>query len=129
LRSAAEDGSDDEVESETAQSRNLSPSSEVDIDTDFVTVTGAWSALAGEVPAHGVKGMLGNLPSKFQGLATPEKNPMSMQLSHEEVVVGCADGSIYVMNYVGHDYQKERVSMPGDMGDWQEVEEGETEER
>jgi len=28
------------------------------------------------------------------GLATPEKNPMSMQLSHEEVVVGCADGTI-----------------------------------
>jgi pyrimidine and pyridine-specific 5'-nucleotidase len=41
-----------------------------------------------------VKGMLGELPKKFTGLATPEKNPMSMQLSHEEVVVGCADGTI-----------------------------------
>ena len=42
----------------------------------------------------GVKGVLGQLPKKFEGLATPEKNPMSMQLSHEEVVVGCADGTI-----------------------------------
>jgi len=26
---------------------------------------------------------------------------------HEEVVVGCADGTIYVMNFVGYGYQKE----------------------
>jgi pyrimidine and pyridine-specific 5'-nucleotidase len=49
----------------------------------------------GDVAIQGrVKGALGELPKKFAGLATPEKNPMSMQLSHEEVVVGCADGTI-----------------------------------
>ncbi|KAF9234238.1 hypothetical protein BU15DRAFT_65904 [Melanogaster broomeanus] len=42
------------------------------------------------------KGLLGALPNKFTGLATPEKNPMSDELQHEEVVVGCADGTIYV---------------------------------
>ena len=41
-----------------------------------------------------MKGLLSGLPNKFAGLATPEKNPMSMQLTHEEVVVGCADGTI-----------------------------------
>ncbi len=72
------------------------PSPGVDFDTDILPVTGAWSALAHEdsVSAVGVKGVKGQLPAKFQGLATPEKNPMSMQLSHEEVVVGCADGTI-----------------------------------
>ena len=29
---------------------------------------------------------------------------MSMALSHEEVVVGCADGTIYVMSFVGWEY-------------------------
>ena len=72
------------------------PSPGVDFDTDILSVTGAWGALANtdSVAAAGVKGLLGHLPNKFQGLATPEKNPMSMQLSHEEVVVGCADGTI-----------------------------------
>ncbi|KAJ8082679.1 hypothetical protein PM082_008535 [Marasmius tenuissimus] len=85
----------------------LTPS--VDIDTNVTAVSGAWAALAESVDTHAqVKGLIGPLPSKFQGLATPEKNPMSMQLSHEEVVVGCADGTIYVMNFVGYDYLKER---------------------
>lgn len=68
----------------------------VDIDTDVRPLSGAWAALASmdNVSGAGVKGLLGQLPPKFQGLATPEKNPMSMQLSHEEVVVGCADGTI-----------------------------------
>lgn len=67
----------------------------VDIDTDVTPLTGAWAALAGEVgTSGGIPGLLGPLPNKFSGLATPEKNPMSMQLSHEEVVVGCADGTI-----------------------------------
>ena len=72
------------------------PSPGVDFDTDILPVTGAWAALSStdSVAAAGVKGVLGQLPNKFQGLATPEKNPMSMQLSHEEVVVGCADGTI-----------------------------------
>lgn len=41
-----------------------------------------------------LRGLLGQLPPKFARLATPEKNPMPMQLSHEEVVVGWADGTI-----------------------------------
>jgi pyrimidine and pyridine-specific 5'-nucleotidase len=91
LPTATEDeGQEDEQSSE----RNKSPS--VEIDSDITTLTGAWEALseADTISGSGVAGLLGRLPNKFQGLATPEKNPMSMQLSHEEVVVGCADGSI-----------------------------------
>lgn len=68
----------------------------VDIDTDVTALSGAWAALAhtnGNL-SMAVKGLKGQVPPKFMGLATPEKNPMSMQLSHEEVVVGCADGTI-----------------------------------
>jgi len=68
----------------------------VDLDEDTIPLQGVWAALSEGVPdpATNVKGLLGGLPKKFEGLATPEKNPMSMQLSHEEVVVGCADGTI-----------------------------------
>ncbi|KAF9233768.1 hypothetical protein BU15DRAFT_90225 [Melanogaster broomeanus] len=70
----------------------------VDIDTNIVSLSGAWGALAhvnrDSTNSASIKGLLGALPNKFTGLATPEKNPMSMQLSHEEVVVGCADGTI-----------------------------------
>lgn len=68
----------------------------VDIDTDLQPLSGAWAALVGvnNVTGAGTKGLLGHLPPKFQGLAMPDKNPMSMQLSHEQVVVGCADGTI-----------------------------------
>ncbi|KAF5356596.1 hypothetical protein D9758_008236 [Tetrapyrgos nigripes] len=85
--------------------------STVDIDTTVTPVTGAWAALASADNTTGsmVKGLIGTLPQKFTGLATPEKNPMSMQLSHEEVVVGCADGTIYVLNFVGYEYQKPRT--------------------
>ncbi|KAF8996399.1 hypothetical protein BDZ89DRAFT_1149051 [Hymenopellis radicata] len=67
-----------------------------DADLELTTctlVTGAWEALAhaDNVGGEMVKRLLGTLRSKFQGLATPEKNPMSMQSSHEEVVVGCAE--------------------------------------
>ena len=55
---------------------------EVDIDTDVRPLSGAWAALAGAdvnvTGAAGVRGLLGQLPPKFGGLATPEKNPMSM---------------------------------------------------
>ena len=89
---AAHDDDSDEAPSEGPRT----PSPRVDLDTNILPVTGAWGALAhaDSVSAAGVKGVKGHLPAKFQGLATPEKNPMSMQLSHEEVVVGCADGSI-----------------------------------
>ena len=70
--------------------------SAVDCETRIEALSGAWAALAegDNAASAGVKGLRGKLPAKFQGLATPEKNPMSMQLSHEEVVVGCADGTI-----------------------------------
>ncbi|KAI0777628.1 hypothetical protein BD413DRAFT_184487 [Trametes elegans] len=89
---AAHDDDGDEAPSEGPRT----PSPGVDLDTNILPVTGAWGALAhaDSVSAVGVKGVKGHLPAKFQGLATPEKNPMSMQLSHEEVVVGCADGTI-----------------------------------
>ncbi|KAG7095256.1 hypothetical protein E1B28_006029 [Marasmius oreades] len=97
LRDSDADPKDEDLE------EMLTPS--VDIDTNVTTVTGAWAALADHASSEtGVKGLIGRLPPKFQGLATPEKNPMSMQLSHEEVVVGCADGTIYVMNFVGYEY-------------------------
>jgi len=109
------DEDDDDLHGDTS-----SPT--VGVDTDIVALTGAWSALSGSdgPPGAGIKGVYGQLPAKFAGLATPEKNPMSMQLSHEEVVVGCADGTIYVMNFVGYQYLKEREREP--IGDWQEVE-------
>ncbi|GLB40918.1 putative A Receptor for Ubiquitination Targets [Lyophyllum shimeji] len=84
----------------------------VDIDTNVIPLTGAWAALATTDSGVGVKGLLGQVPPKFAGLATPEKNPMSMQLSHEEVVIGCADGTIYVMSFVGHEYMKPREVAP-----------------
>ncbi|KAI0001180.1 hypothetical protein BJV77DRAFT_1063694 [Russula vinacea] len=90
-------------------------SSSVDLDTDIATISGAWSVIADDpAGAYDMKGLYGLLPAKFAGLATPEKNPMSMQLSHEEVVVGCADGTIYVMSFVGYDYLKQR-GMPPDV--------------
>ncbi len=91
------DETDKESESEySSSSSRLSPGLSVDVDNSIVPLTGAWSAMADTdtVSAPGVKGFLGKVPAKFQGLATPEKNPMSMQLSHEEVVVGCADRTI-----------------------------------
>lgn len=73
----------------------LDASTPVDLDTDIATISGAWDVIADDpAGAYDMKGLYGLLPAKFAGLATPEKNPMSMQLSHEEVVVGCADGTI-----------------------------------
>lgn len=98
-RTFGEDDGDEDEEvqkaTEDAIIRDPSPVP-VDIDTDIRPLSGAWAALAAvdTVSGVGIKGLLGQLPPKFQGLATPEKNPMSMQLSHEEVVVGCADGTI-----------------------------------
>ncbi|KIJ49092.1 hypothetical protein M422DRAFT_74705 [Sphaerobolus stellatus SS14] len=82
----------------------------VDYSTSVIEISGAWAALAtpdesGESNFSEVDGLLGTLSSKFAGMATPGMNPMAMALSHEEVVVGCADGTIYVMNFVGHTYK------------------------
>jgi pyrimidine and pyridine-specific 5'-nucleotidase len=71
-----------------------SPAPSIDIDANVIPLAGAWAALANATSDRDVKGLLGPLPSKFTGLAVPEKNPMSMQLTHEEVVVRCADGTI-----------------------------------
>ncbi|KAG1780026.1 hypothetical protein EV702DRAFT_1211711 [Suillus placidus] len=103
------DGPVDEDTGPTTDHANpmfASPTPNVDIDANIIPLSGAWAALAHATPV-GVKGLLGPLPPKFTGLAVPEKNPMSMQLTHEEVVVGCADGTIYVMNFLGHEYAKE----------------------
>ncbi|KAH9072932.1 hypothetical protein EDB83DRAFT_2219927 [Lactarius deliciosus] len=106
---------------------NLPPrgktSPSVDLDTSIAPISGAWSVIAdGPVGAYDMKGLYGTLPAKFAGLATPEKNPMSMQLSHEEVVVGCTDGTIYVMSFVGYDYVKQ-ISEPNGVLDEAEAEE------
>jgi pyrimidine and pyridine-specific 5'-nucleotidase len=95
----------EEDENETVNGDDLdfitsTPSSKVDTNTRIVPLSGAWGALSDFPPPSSsgttkkVKGLIGPLPPKFAGLATSEKNPMSMQLSHEEVVVGCADGTI-----------------------------------
>ena len=90
----------DFITSSTPSATTSLSSSKVDVKTHIVPLSGAWGALSDfpppPTPSGGtkVKGLLGPLPPKFAGLATSEKNPMSMQLSHEEVVVGCADGTI-----------------------------------
>ncbi|KAG1853269.1 hypothetical protein C8R48DRAFT_611202 [Suillus tomentosus] len=107
------DGLDGPVDEDTGPTTDhanpmfSSPTPSVDIDANIIPLSGAWEAHAHATPL-GMKGLLGPLPPKFAGLAMPEKNPMSMQLTHEEVVVGCADGTIYVMNFLGHEYVKER---------------------
>lgn len=109
VATVADDDLDNAGESLSLRGKT-SPS--VDIDTSIAAISGAWSVIAdGSVGAYDMKGLYGTLPAKFAGLATPEKNPMSMQLSHEEVVVGCADGTIYVMSFVGYDYVKQ-ISKP-----------------
>ncbi|KAJ7220704.1 hypothetical protein GGX14DRAFT_354586 [Mycena pura] len=78
----------------------------VDIDLAATPLGGVWGAIA-QLPYGDTRGLKSAFPPKFAGLATPEKNPMSMALSHEEVVVGCADGSIYVMKFSGYDYDQD----------------------
>jgi pyrimidine and pyridine-specific 5'-nucleotidase len=53
---------------------------------------------------------LGPLPHKFTGLAVREKNLMSMQLTHEKVVVGFADQcGCGATNLLGHEYVQEKI--------------------
>ncbi|KAF7971145.1 hypothetical protein HWV62_21952 [Athelia sp. TMB] len=83
----------------------------------MVPVAGIWAALAerDSVAGAGVHGLLGKLPPKFTGLATHDKNPMSMQLSHEEVVSLWAEltKNCSVMSYLGDEYRKEAVRREG----------------
>ena len=97
--SQEDSGDDEDPEANETSDKSRRPSPvryDVDLDEDVIPLHGVWAALSEGVPepVTGIKGLLGGLPKKFEGLATPEKNPMSMQLSHEEVVVGCADGTI-----------------------------------
>jgi len=92
-----EDDGESGSESRKGEDRGPISTTPVDITAAMTPFAGAWAALADPIAPGsegGVRGLLGALPNKFSGLATPEKNPMSMQLSHEEVVVGCADGTI-----------------------------------
>ena len=95
LASQGQEGEQEDADLNFITRKSPSPTA-VDIETCIEPMTGAWGALAEVTPGSmaNAKGLLGQLPPKFAGLATPEKNPMSMQLSHEEVVVGCADGTI-----------------------------------
>ncbi|TFK65277.1 hypothetical protein BDN72DRAFT_824755 [Pluteus cervinus] len=126
---ANEEGQSEEEATEAAFAASLAgfPPPTVDIDRDITELSGAWAALANadNITGADVKGLLGQLPPKFQGLATPEKNPMSMQLSHEEVVVGCADGSIYVLSFVGYQYPRVRELSFEDVQEQPEQEVGE----
>jgi len=94
-----DNGDDEELGTNDVADKLRKPSPvepDVDLDEGIIPLQGVWAALSEGVPdsvAH-ARGLLGGLPKMFEGLATPEKNPMSMQLSHEEVVVGCADGTI-----------------------------------
>ncbi|KAL5505036.1 hypothetical protein ACEPAH_7699 [Sanghuangporus vaninii] len=110
----------------TTTNNNSKDSDPTQFSTSITELSGVWGALATlssldedkdkditspavlhslqQQLAASAKGVYGNFPAKFQGLATPAMNPMSMQLTHEEVVVGCADGTIYVMSFVGHEY-------------------------
>lgn len=110
-----DNGDDEELGANDAVDRPRKPSPvghDADLDEEIIPLHGVWGALSEGVPESvNIKGLLGGLPKKFEGLATPEKNPMSMQLSHEEVVVGCADGTIYVMSFIGYDYKKNKESI------------------
>ena len=94
---SSEDG---EKEEQVQDDSERSDEDGVDLSDAITPLQGVWGALAQPpedatgVSWAAVRGLIGSLPPKFQGLATPAMNPMSMQLSHEEVVVGCADGTI-----------------------------------
>ena len=78
-----------------AVKRNNRSKFPVDFDTLVDGLTGVWGVLANcEEGIPSVEGVSGAFPSKFKGLATPAMNPMSLALSHEDIVVGCTDGTI-----------------------------------
>lgn len=81
----------------------MSPASlYVDYNTGVDALGGVWGALAiqddqtmdASTSFKHIEGVCSAFPGKFKGLATPAMNPMSFALNHEEVVVGCADGTI-----------------------------------
>ncbi|KAJ1579478.1 hypothetical protein NDA11_007610 [Ustilago hordei] len=82
------------VKGSNAEPRALGPASEEPLSDDgpaiTVAIRGAWEA-------------------QSQELATSARNPMAMELDHESVVVGCADGLIYRIHFVGSEYGPETL--------------------
>ncbi|PVF92570.1 hypothetical protein CPB86DRAFT_717233 [Serendipita vermifera] len=101
----------------SAQTGTTRPPTKLAASMDLEPLGGVWEALAvhddqdpdAASNLASVEGVTGNFPAQFKGLATPALNPMSFALSHEEVVVGCADGTIYVMSFVGYKYAHQKV--------------------
>ncbi|KAG9005368.1 hypothetical protein FRB94_001592 [Tulasnella sp. JGI-2019a] len=82
----------------------ISANADIDVSETVQPIAGAWAEFADGPPpldSPGALAKIASLPPDFKGLATPALNPMSMALSHEEVVVGCTNGDIYVMSFVG----------------------------
>ena len=73
---------------------------DVDFETTITPLGGVWGALAQLDPEDNhrslvmVDGLANVAPKGFEGLATSRMNPMSLALTHEDVCVGCADGTI-----------------------------------
>jgi pyrimidine and pyridine-specific 5'-nucleotidase len=85
---------------DSMSSRRRSSVGDVDFDTTITSLGGVWGALAHHDPEDGyrslamVDGLANTVPKGFEGLATSKMNPMSLALTHEDVCVGCADGTI-----------------------------------
>ncbi|CAO1632469.1 unnamed protein product [Parajaminaea phylloscopi] len=93
---AAADGDDrgaapDKDARAAANGNQEAPSPSLLPDT-FVPLSGAWDAHSAE-------------------LSQPERNPMAIVLDHESIVVGCSDGLVYRIGFVGADYSPQ--SAPG----------------
>jgi len=73
---------------------------DADLATTITPLGGVWGALAQVEPEDNYKslvmvdGLANTVPKGFEGLATSKMNPMSLALTHEDVCVGCADGTI-----------------------------------
>jgi len=99
-RRTSEDGETEaNAESEEMKPQESPKANAIDYSTSFREISGVWAALSSPDESSvttfsHVEGLLGGIPPKFAGLATAAMNPMAMALSHEEVVVGCADGTI-----------------------------------
>ncbi|KAG8924803.1 hypothetical protein FRC02_010191, partial [Tulasnella sp. 418] len=88
------------LKSESAGDDSETPSSASSVNQTLNEITslgGAWAEYADGIPEDPIEVI--PVPADFKGLATPGMNPMSMALSHEEVVIGCADGTIYIMSF------------------------------
>jgi pyrimidine and pyridine-specific 5'-nucleotidase len=82
-------------------SQRRSSVGDVDFNTTITPLGGVWGALAHVDPEDNyykslvtVDGLANSVPKGFEGLATSKMNPMSLALTHEDVCVGCADGTI-----------------------------------